>query len=54
MHLDTPDLLAFHRPWHFEQHVRPDAAFEGRIEVRGQVRGEDDDAVTTPIPAGAR
>src|SRR5262245_57362188 len=45
MHLDTPDLLAFHGTRHFEQDVHADAAFERRVEISGQIRGEDDDSV---------
>src|SRR5262245_38613833 len=42
--LDAPDLLALLDPGHLEQDVRADPPLERRIEVRGQVGREDDDA----------
>jgi hypothetical protein len=41
MHLRAPDLLTFASPWHFEQHVRPDAPLERRVDIRRQIRCED-------------
>ena len=45
MDLHPPDLFALLDARHLESHVRADASLECRIEVRGQVRGEDDHAI---------
>src|SRR5207247_8344042 len=45
MDLHLPDPLALLEAGHLEADVRADAPLEGGIEVRREVRGEDDDAV---------
>src|SRR6266496_6386670 len=41
----SSDLLALVDARHFESHMRANPAFERRIEIRSEVRGEDHDAV---------
>jgi hypothetical protein len=43
--LHAPDLLALLDPRHLEEHVRADPPLERRVEVGGEVGGEDDHAV---------
>ena len=45
MHLHAPDLFAIVDLRHGEQDVRADPPLEGRIEIRGEIRCEDHDAV---------
>src|SRR5439155_22125987 len=45
MYLHAPNLRALGSPWHLEENVCPYSPLEGRVEVRRQVRGEDNHAV---------